>query len=97
MQKMLCLIWTMPWTGLTGQIEDVPYDITSNILIMEIQDTSLQNSCAEAGRVLPFASAAYCLKQYGLCVRAQNAFVSKLLPQHAIAPDEAKHACCIQT
>lgn len=87
----------MPWTGLTGPIQDVPYDITSNMLIMEIQDTSLQNSCAEAGRLLPCASAAYCLKSYGLFVRAQNALVSKLLPQHDVAPDEAKYACCIHT
>ncbi|KAL0023908.1 hypothetical protein WJX79_009620 [Trebouxia sp. C0005] len=33
--------------GLTGQIVDVPYAITANMLLMQLQDTSLQNSCAE--------------------------------------------------
>ena len=35
--------------GLTGQIVDVPYSIAANMLILQLQDTSLQNSCAEPG------------------------------------------------
>jgi hypothetical protein len=35
--------------GLTGQIVDVPYAITANMLILQLQDTSLQNNCAERG------------------------------------------------
>ncbi|KAL0029412.1 hypothetical protein WJX77_005563 [Trebouxia sp. C0004] len=33
--------------GLTGQILDVPSVITADMLILQLQDTSLQNSCAE--------------------------------------------------
>ena len=35
--------------GLTGQVVDVPFAITTNMLILQLQDTSLQNSCAEPG------------------------------------------------
>ena len=35
--------------GLTGQIVDVPFELTANLLIIQLQGTSLQNSCAEPG------------------------------------------------
>ena len=37
---------------LTGQIVDVPYAITANMLIMQLQGTSLQNKCAVPGNML---------------------------------------------
>ena len=40
---------TIGMAGLTGQIVDVPFAITANMLILQLQDTSLQNSCAEPG------------------------------------------------
>ena len=45
-----CFGWL---AGLTGQIMDVPFAITSNMLIMQLQDTSLQNKCAEPSMCLP--------------------------------------------
>ncbi|KAL3142345.1 hypothetical protein ABBQ38_002682 [Trebouxia sp. C0009 RCD-2024] len=33
--------------GLTGQVADVPYTITANMLILQLAGTSLQNTCAE--------------------------------------------------
>lgn len=38
--------------GLTGQVADVPYTITANMLILQLAGTSLQNTCAEPGDAL---------------------------------------------
>ena len=35
--------------GLTGQVADVPYGITANMLILQLAGTSLQNECAQPG------------------------------------------------
>jgi hypothetical protein len=45
--------------GLTGQVVDVPYAITANMLILQLQDTSLQNSCAEPGTMSPVSACCY--------------------------------------
>ena len=47
---------TVGMAGLTGQVVDVPFAITANMLILQLQDTSLQNSCAEPG-IMQAASA----------------------------------------
>ncbi len=47
--------------GLTGQVVDVPYAITANMLILQLQDTSLQNSCAEPGMMQAVSACCYAL------------------------------------
>ena len=49
--------------GLTGQVVDVPFAITANMLIMQIAATSLQNQCAEAGDTMLVAKAPACQLQ----------------------------------
>ena len=52
-----CLTLSSSWlqtgklvpAGLTGQVADVPYAITANILILQLAGTSLQNECAQPG------------------------------------------------
>ncbi len=52
---------TVGAAGLTGQVVDVPFAITANMLILQLQDTSLQNSCAELGMVQAVSACCYAL------------------------------------
>ena len=48
------------FAGLSGQVADVSYPITANLLILQIPGTSLQNNCAEPGDTLPSCHHCFC-------------------------------------
>ena len=41
------------FAGLFGQVIDVSFEISANMLIFQVSGSSLQNNCAEPGHHLP--------------------------------------------
>ena len=78
---------TIGMAGLTGQIVDVPFAITANMLILQLQDTSLQNSCAEPG-IMQAVSA---------CCKALSLHSDLFRPTPGFTPYVSAQACRVIT
>ncbi len=80
--------------GLTGQVVDVPYAITANMLILQLQDTSLQNRCAEQGILQAASACCYALSLHSDLFRPMG--TSTGMPCDRLLVQKG-HALCTQS